>query len=128
MQRSDQIRIDDVLSIQHHVLPFDGTQAVSHIVRIIQEAVTNAIKHASASMIGLHVFTSEENQVLALNIVVSDNGKGVVQKVNHGVGLLNMQQRALNANAILTVNNSTRGTQIEMILPLVLNGAKWVAV
>ena len=79
-------------------------------------------------MIGLHVFTSEENQVLALNIVVSDNGKGVVQKVNHGVGLLNMQQRALNANAILTVNNSTRGTQIEMILPLVLNGAKWVAV
>ncbi len=74
-----------------------------HLVRIVQEAVSNALKHAEAKNI-LIITTSENNQ---WKLVVKDDGKGFdyikARDLQEGNGLHNMQQRAIEANLIFTV-------------------------
>jgi signal transduction histidine kinase len=61
------------------------------VFRIIQELINNAIKHADASGISIHIrFISGK-----LAVLVSDNGKGfnVDEKMNTGLGLKNLESR-----------------------------------
>ncbi|MBN2745761.1 MAG: tetratricopeptide repeat protein [Bacteroidales bacterium] len=66
------------------------------IYRIIQELVTNAIKHAKASELVIQ-FTAEES---LLTITVEDDGVGFdVSKINkNGMGLANIFQRTAKVN------------------------------
>jgi signal transduction histidine kinase len=57
------------------------------IFRIIQELLTNCIKHASATEVIVQ-FSEYEN---TLNVLVEDNGKGFdINKVSFGFGLKNV--------------------------------------
>ncbi len=77
-----------------------------NLVRIIQEAVSNAIKHANASRI--EVKSSKENGRWKLTI--HDNGIGFDYKVHseleEGNGLNNMRQRTIESAFGLTVASS----------------------
>ncbi|WP_100628286.1 tetratricopeptide repeat-containing sensor histidine kinase [Algoriphagus formosus] len=86
------------------------------ILRIVQEAVQNAVKYAEASQIQV-IFSLSENQ---LQFQVIDNGKGFdLEKVKVGNGLGNMQKRADEIEAILSVKSETgQGTEISLLLPL----------
>ena len=86
------------------------------ILRIVQEAVQNAVKYADASQIQV-IFSLSENQ---LQFQVIDNGKGFdLEKVKAGNGLGNMQKRADEIEATLSVKSETgRGTEISLLLPL----------
>jgi signal transduction histidine kinase len=86
------------------------------ILRILQEAVQNAVKYADASQIQV-IFSLSENQ---LQFQVIDNGKGFdLDKVKAGNGLGNMQKRADEIEAILSVKSETeRGTEISLSLSL----------
>jgi signal transduction histidine kinase len=57
--------------------------------RIVQEALTNAMKHACASAVSVHVRYGEQ-----LELEVSDDGVGVVGRSADGHGLLGMRERA----------------------------------
>ena len=64
---------------------------ITHLYRITQEAINNAIKHGCAKMIHIHL--SGDNGHLRLRI--HDNGTGVVSPATtSGIGILTMQSRA----------------------------------
>ncbi len=79
----------------------------THLYRIAQEAITNAIKHGKPGRIEIGL--TETPSRLAL--VVQDNGRGLpARKKNHqGMGLRIMQHRAGTIDASLVVQKRPRG-------------------
>lgn len=94
---------------------FNYTKAL-HLVRIVQEAVSNSIKHASPSLIS--VVTDHEQDRWILKI--TDNGKGFNyashEEAERGNGLTNMAHRAAEAGFELKIESKDReGTTITVI-------------
>jgi signal transduction histidine kinase len=86
-----------------------------HVLRILQEAFTNVLKHAQASMIRVETGLREGGQQVFIR--VSDNGAGFSGD-HRGRGLSNMQQRAERIGGSLQVAPSTSGTTLELLLPV----------
>jgi signal transduction histidine kinase len=86
-----------------------------HVLRILQEAFTNVLKHAHASMIRVETGLREGGQQVFIR--VSDNGAGF-QGDHRGRGLTNMQQRAERIGGLLQVAPSSSGTTLELLLPV----------
>lgn len=88
------------------------------IFRIIQELITNIIKHAEATIatISMSQFNKE------LNIIVEDNGKGFnvsSKNLNLGMGLNSIQKRIEHLNGIFEIDSTiNRGTSIIISVPL----------
>ena len=85
------------------------------VYRIIQEALNNAVQHAGARSVHVHV-TDLSGQVEAR---VSDDGRGFQEGTEaEGFGLAGMRERAALAGATLSVRTSTSGTTIEFVCPV----------
>lgn len=88
------------------------------IFRIIQELVTNIIKHAQASEASISL-TQHDNE---LNIMVEDNGRGFKVgklKEKEGMGLGNIERRIEHLEGSMEVDsNPGRGTSISIDIPL----------
>lgn len=89
------------------------------IFRIIQELITNVIKHANASDITIH-FTNHED---TLNIMVEDNGKGFnpsqITKSNKGMGISSIDKRIAHLNGTMTIESEIKkGTTIIIDIPI----------
>jgi ligand-binding sensor domain-containing protein/two-component sensor histidine kinase len=91
-----------------------------NVIRISQEAVTNALKHAGANKIRIHLRTGPGK----LLITVHDNGRGFelsrafVTTGGH-FGLLGMRERAQRLGGELDlVSEPGAGTQVEVSIPL----------
>ncbi|MBS0211097.1 MAG: sensor histidine kinase [Planctomycetes bacterium] len=90
-----------------------------NVLRIVQEAVTNALKHAAPRCVDISLdYTSQ-----ALSVSVRDDGRGFdtlgpdVSKPGH-FGLVGMQERARKAGGTLFVESaSERGTTIKLMIP-----------
>jgi signal transduction histidine kinase len=75
--------------------------AVLPILRIVQEALTNALKHSHGRAVHVVIALEESADTPWLNIRVTDNGRGIVQEGVGGRGLLNMRSRAQRIGAQL---------------------------
>lgn len=87
--------------------------------RIIQEALTNVIKHAQAGRV--RVVLDTRNDPAHLRISVEDDGQGfdaASTPPGAGIGLLSMRERAAGAGGTFEIRSSARGTQVRAILPL----------
>ena len=86
--------------------------------RVIQEALTNAIKHSEALTARVQVRCRKH----VLYLLVTDSGKGFsleVAKLKGRIGLISMEERLRLANGKLIVRSRpNRGTQIEARIPL----------
>lgn len=88
----------------------------THLYRIAQEAVTNALKHGGATAI--EIALSEQNGTLALS--VENNGRPLpaTRPSNGGMGLTVMRYRAETMGATLAVEpGSHDGTRVRCTLP-----------
>lgn len=87
------------------------------LFRILQESLTNIIKHADASLVEVELFVSQEEVILE----VRDNGKGIenADKLKQtSFGLRGMQERATAFGGWVDVNGSSgRGTTLMVALP-----------
>ena len=88
-----------------------------NIVRIVQEAVTNAIKHAGASNIDVSSSRVDDKWKL----MVTDDGKGfnyeTMKLAETGNGLGNMKKRALDSGIEFNIeSNAATGTIISMLI------------
>jgi signal transduction histidine kinase/streptogramin lyase len=90
------------------------------LLRIAQEALTNACKHAGARYIRVRLCYEET----VVRLVVSDDGRGfdpqatAASKPGH-FGLIGLHERAARAGATLTLDSQPgRGTNVEVIVPL----------
>jgi signal transduction histidine kinase len=90
-----------------HVVKFDDHAAATHLFRIAQEAVSNAIKHGKARNITVHLH-DDGNQ---MRLKVSDDGIGFPESFtpNTGMGLRIMQSRISMVGGTLTVERQPAG-------------------
>ena len=88
------------------------------LLRIAQEAMSNAVRHAKPTVISVSLRCDSPNLVLE----VTDNGLGIADPQaarKEGFGLSNMQTRAKHLDAQLDVRTSPgRGTSIVVRLPI----------
>jgi len=85
--------------------------AATHLFRLAQEAVSNAIKHGKAKQIAIHLKSDPGRIYLAVN----DNGKGFPAGApkSKGMGLRIMQFRAGMIGGTLTIErNASGGTSV----------------
>lgn len=75
--------------------------AVLPILRIVQEALTNALKHSRARQAQVTIAIQHEGESDWLVVKVADNGRGIVEERASGRGLLNMRNRASRIGANL---------------------------
>jgi signal transduction histidine kinase len=99
------------------VLPQEMEQ---HLLRIAQEAVTNVIKHAGASRIGIKL----DMEARKLYLRIRDNGRGfetpdVFSTRGGHFGLIGMRERAERLGGELKLaSNPGEGTEVEVTVPL----------
>jgi signal transduction histidine kinase len=86
------------------------------VYQIVQELTTNALKHAKADQIELHL----NIHGTTLQLLFEDNGIGFeTDKTNKGIGLNNIQQRLQGLNASMILDSAlTRGTAVTIEIPL----------
>ena len=90
-------------------------QNVLHVLRILQEALTNVLKHARASTV--QVETGVDAPGGHVFIRVRDNGHGFTGD-HAGHGLANMRRRAEVIGGILQIHPSPSGTTLSLLLPV----------
>lgn len=93
-------------------LPQLGPKASLQVFRILQEAVTNALKHSQGDQISviLEQIPPKQN---GLVITIEDNGKGMPAQPSAGYGLENMHSRAKIIGAdIHIVSEAGEGCQV----------------
>ncbi|MBE7173704.1 MAG: PAS domain S-box protein [Williamsia sp.] len=75
------------------------------VYRIIQEQLTNILKHAEASTIVIRLSQSQ----YCLSVLIEDDGKGFdVNAKRYGIGLNNIKNRADLYNGLLNIQSSPR--------------------
>jgi PAS domain S-box-containing protein len=85
---------------------FGDAAVPTHLYRIAQEAITNAVKHARAKRIGVDLVAAGERLVLA----VEDDGVGIPEVLPaEGLGLQTMRHRARMIGATLAIEREPGG-------------------
>jgi signal transduction histidine kinase len=96
------------------------TNLVLPVLRIVQEALTNALKHSRAAAVRVTLSTDGTGDSHMLDIRVADNGSGIGEgRTGGGRGLLNMRHRAQKIGAQLTIESAPRaGTAVHLRMRL----------
>lgn len=90
----------------------DDVDVATHLYRIAQEAITNAIKHSGGSSLTVRI--EEHPTELVLSII--DDGVGLSEEAKHGRGLNIMKHRARLVGAQFEVEAAPdRGTTVRCV-------------
>jgi PAS domain S-box-containing protein len=87
------------------------------VYRIIQESLTNILKHSNADKIDL----SLEEIGGVINVTISDNGTGFdIKNVsgNTSLGIIGMRERALSVSGTFDISSGNEGTRVKLSVPL----------
>jgi signal transduction histidine kinase len=90
-----------------------------HILRIMQEAFSNIIKHTQATEIRVATSCDAEH----IRVIVTDNGRGfAVEQITSckGKGLQNQLNRANSIGAKIHWESSDAGTRLTLVIPIKL--------
>lgn len=88
------------------------------LYRIAQEAINNAVSHAEANRISVHLSTTPRQ----ISMAISDDGRGIAKRrARIGSGIDNMKTRArlISARCSLAAGIDGAGTSVGIVLPLV---------
>lgn len=89
------------------------------LLRVMEESLTNIMKHSAATQVNVRVKYREVNE---LQVEVQDNGRGFhqesIQKMGLTVGLRSMQARIEKINGQIEISSETGLTRICVILKL----------
>lgn len=93
-------------------VPFDVSIAV---FRIAQEGLNNAVKHAGATGVEMHVIERDDE----IYLMMKDNGKGfTLHTATSGFGLRSMRDRAMLLNGSFELDTAPgEGTVLELHIP-----------
>jgi signal transduction histidine kinase len=86
------------------------------VYRVVQEAITNCVRHADAKKIQIRVHADGDQ----LRVRVSDDGRGLdPQQRRRGLGLRGLDERVKELSGTMTISSaSTGGTTVLVCLPL----------
>jgi PAS domain S-box-containing protein len=95
-----------------------NTEQSTAVFRILQEALTNILRHAQATKVAIAV-KQEAREVL---LTIEDNGRGIAESEKsdvHSLGLLGMRERAHLIGAEIEVSGKEgKGTLVVLRVPL----------
>ncbi len=118
-QRLDRTIAAFAESELHTTVQYSGPLSVvdavlaDHAEAVVKEAVSNAVRHADASQLTIHIDVAD-----GLSIDVIDNGKGIPDEIAAS-GLANLRQRAQKANGTFTIQAVPEGgTRLRWSAPL----------
>lgn len=102
------IEVSENIEADKHLTPAESI----HLLRMMQEVLTNALKHADCSKINIRI---QVNQLAEIEI--EDDGKGFeMEEVNSGFGLGNLNERASESGASLQIfSQKGAGTRIRIV-------------
>jgi signal transduction histidine kinase len=87
------------------------------VLRIVQEAFTNTLKHAEAKIITLSTSVDYANNRVLVS--VADDGVGLAQSHSNGRGIENMRSRAAKLGGRLEIVHLDKGgTCLKLYLPI----------
>lgn len=113
----DQINKNIEIVYRHIVSDTSLSSPVKlNIFRIVQELVTNTLKHANATKIDVSLRISLEY----LMLTIEDNGSGFKQETNYnGIGLRNIQTRAQKIQAAYKLKSKPeKGTKFIAVMEI----------
>ncbi|HTZ52193.1 MAG TPA: substrate-binding domain-containing protein [Spirochaetia bacterium] len=97
------------------------TDRAVQVYRIVQEALTNALKHSRAQRVEVILSREEGEEGPELVAEVTDNGSGIagpsVSARGNGMGLRIMRYRAESAGARLLIEDLAPGTRVRCAIP-----------
>ena len=86
----------------------------ANLLRIAQEAMTNAVRHAGASRIGVRLAYQAGSVILE----VEDDGRGMSDPGPTGFGVEGMRERARQIGGQIDIRGQPgRGTRVVVIVP-----------
>lgn len=94
--------------------PVLGTRVSLHLLRILQEAVSNACRHARPRRLQI----AARNTDGGVQLTVADDGAGIAADAPLGRGLASMRARAREIGAQLAIESTSSGTRVRLDLPL----------
>ena len=81
----------------------------------MQEALTNTVRHASATRVRASV-TARDRHVL---VAIEDDGRGLTPDASPNLGWLGMQERVTEAGGTLSLGGNTdHGVRVTASIPL----------
>jgi signal transduction histidine kinase len=93
--------------------------AGTEILRVLQEALTNARRHSGAGNVKVRL--SEDGNELVVD--VDDDGRGFEPGMRPGVGLASMRERAATLGGKLEIDSHVgQGTRVRLRVPLPQEG------
>jgi two-component system sensor histidine kinase UhpB len=108
-----QTGLDVHLSLDERLPPLDP-DAELVVYRIAQEAMTNAVRHANAATISVRLGLDDRGLVLA----VTDDGRGISDRLVGTSGIRGMRERALLVGGTLAITPlSEGGTEVCLRIP-----------
>lgn len=86
------------------------------IYRVVQEALTNCVRHSSAGRIDLTV----SERAGRLEVSITDNGVGMDSaRLSHGLGLRGIEERVRELHGVVHIESAAgRGTSLRVSLPV----------
>jgi two-component system sensor histidine kinase UhpB len=101
-----------------------GETADLTIYRTVQEALTNAFRHASATSVNVTIELAKQPSSMGRDgrgcalVRVRDNGSGLKPDTKLGFGLTGMRERIAALGGTLTVGSSDGGVVVEAVVPI----------
>lgn len=98
------------LSIKNQIedLPIEVKKQV---YRIVQECISNTLKHANATALKVSLKKGSNS----FSMTYRDNGIGIQdKKVNEGIGMLTMMERAKSINGKINISQSSKGFKLTL--------------
>ena len=83
------------------------------IYRILMELTGNIIKHSGATDATVQMIYYDDQ----LEMMVEDNGKGIMPENSNGIGLKNIKSRVTYLNGSLNIDSSSHGTTVVIQIP-----------
>ena len=116
----EEFRHNTVIDVELRTSGFDrepSPDATSHLLGIVNEALSNIARHSGASQAFVEVEVDDDGR---FHITVTDNGHGFdaasVGALGHQ-GLANMRSRAVEIGATITFESGPAGTSVQVVLP-----------
>jgi signal transduction histidine kinase len=108
---------------RNHAMPDTidiAPHAVLQVLRILQEALTNVLKHARASKVEVDIAFFEAS----LRMQITDDGIGFpIDEKSNGRGIGNMRMRARKLDAVFDIESTSSGTTIHLDIPFMPPGS-----
>lgn len=92
--------------------------SASTIYRLVQESLTNALRHSSASRLKVSAKMADHGHGPGVQLVIEDDGVGYPAHAPRGRGISGMEERLHALGGSFSITGSTSGTSIRCFLPL----------